>query len=86
MVTNDSPKPCRKVRFVYRVPAGTGALHVVLDAPTGTTGRSDVIGVSDGVELQDHRRRPHGISRRIRRSTTRRADDEHLQHRRRSYR
>lgn len=34
--------------LVYRVPAGSGAMHVVVDAPVGDAGRSDVSGVLDG--------------------------------------
>jgi hypothetical protein len=48
VVTNDTPEATAQGPFVYRVPAGTGAIHVVLDAPTGTTGRSDVTGSREG--------------------------------------
>ncbi|HEX4339254.1 MAG TPA: hypothetical protein VH062_25275 [Polyangiaceae bacterium] len=34
--------------LTYSVPAGSGAVHVVVDAPAGDGGRSDVAGVVDG--------------------------------------
>ena len=52
VVTNDTPEAVSKGPFVYRVPAGSPALHVILDAPMGTTGRSDVLGVSDGADCK----------------------------------
>jgi MYXO-CTERM domain-containing protein len=52
VVTNDTPAAISTAPLVYRVPAGSGALHVVLDAPTGTTGRSDMTGVSDGADCK----------------------------------
>jgi len=38
--------------LTYGVPAGSGAVHVVVDAPAGTTGRSDVTGVLDGTNCK----------------------------------
>ena len=37
VVTNDTPDGTSSGPLVYRVPAGAGALHVVLDAPVGAS-------------------------------------------------
>ncbi len=50
VVTNDTPEGTPSGPLVYRVPAGSGALHVVLDAPVGASGQSDVTGASDGAD------------------------------------
>jgi hypothetical protein len=38
--------------LTYSVPAGSGATHVVVDAPAGSDGRSDVTGVADGANCK----------------------------------
>jgi hypothetical protein len=52
VVTNDSPDGALGSSLAYRVPAGTGAVHVVVDAPVDANGRSDVSARRDGSDCE----------------------------------
>ena len=52
VVTNDAPDAALGDSLVYRVPAGAGALHVVLDAPVNAEGKSDVFARLEGSDCE----------------------------------
>ena len=52
VVAGDSADAATPSSLTYSVPAGTGVLHVVVDAPGGDGGRSDVTAVADGSDCK----------------------------------
>ena len=50
VVTNDAPDAVPPSSLVYRVPAGSNAVHIVVDAPVGDAGRSDVVARLEGAD------------------------------------
>jgi hypothetical protein len=48
VIATDKADGAPVTSLTYSVPAGSGATHVVVDAPAGDGGRSDVAGVLDG--------------------------------------
>jgi hypothetical protein len=50
VILNDTADGTPGSSLAYRVPAGNGATHVVVDAPVDANGRSDVTGKLDGTD------------------------------------
>jgi hypothetical protein len=48
VIATDKADGAAPASLTYSVPAGSGAVHVVVDAPAGSGGRSDVVAVVDG--------------------------------------
>lgn len=52
VITNDTPDGALDSSLAYRVPAGQGVVHVVVDAPVASDGKSDVTAVREGADCK----------------------------------